>query len=284
MSDQDLLAERFEEHRAYLHTVAYRMLGSTGEADDAVQEAWLRLSRSDSEVDNLRAWLTTVVGRVALDLLRARKSRREEFEGDRPEPIVSELVEENPAEEAELADSVGLAMLVVLETLSPAERIAFVLHDMFSVPFSEIGEITGRSADAARQLASRGRRRVRGVTPPAAPDVEEQRRVVEAFLAAARAGDFESLLDVLDPEVVFRVHTVAGDPRTVPPSIGAEETARTALRFGKRFAPHARPAMVNGKIGIVTDIDGKRISAMQCTIRDGRMTEMDIFLEPLDRA
>src|SRR3954466_14642071 len=170
MSNQDLLAERFEEHRAYLHTVAYRMLGSTGEADDAVQEAWLRLSRSDSEaVANPRAWLTTVVGRVALDMLRPRKSRREEFAGDEPEPIVSELVEGNPAEEAELADSVGIAMLVVLETLSPAERIAFVLHDMFSVPFDEIGEITGRSADAARPPPSPPRRADGVAAPPAPP-------------------------------------------------------------------------------------------------------------------
>jgi RNA polymerase sigma factor (sigma-70 family) len=284
MNDQELLATRFEEHRDYLHSVAYRMLGSTGEADDAVQEAWLRLSRSDSDsVENLRAWLTTVVGRVALDMLRARKSRREEFEGDRPEPIVSELAEENPAEEAELADSVGLAMLVVLQTLSPAERIAFVLHDMFSVPFSEIGEITGRSADAARQLASRARRRVRGAAPPRDADMEEQRHVVEAFLAAARAGDFDSLLDVLDPDVVFTVHTVEGDPRAVPPSIGAEEAARQALQRGKPFVPYARPAIVNGRIGIVTEIDGKRISAMECTVRDGRMAQMDIFLEPLDR-
>jgi RNA polymerase sigma factor (sigma-70 family) len=284
MNDQDLLAARFEEHRDYLHSVAYRMLGSTGEADDAVQEAWLRLSRSDSDqVDNLRAWLTTVVGRVALDMLRSRKSRREEFSGDEPEPVVSEVVEENPAEEAELADSVGLAMLVVLETLSPAERIAFVLHDMFSVPFSEIGEITGRSADAARQLASRARRRVRGATPPPVPKMEEQQRVVEAFLAAARAGDFEALLDVLDPNVVFRVHTVEGDPRAVPPNIGAEETARTVLQRGRPFAPYGRPAIVNGKPGIVTDVDGKRISAMECTIRDGRMVEMDIYLEPPDR-
>jgi RNA polymerase sigma-70 factor (ECF subfamily) len=216
-------------------------------------------------------------------MLRARKSRREEFEGDLPEPIVSEVVEENPAEEAELADSVGLAMLVVLETLSPAERIAFVLHDMFSVPFSEIGQITGRSADAARQLASRARRRVRGAGPAPVADIEDQGRVVEAFLAAARAGDFEALLDVLDPDVVFRVHTVEGDPRAVPPSIGAEEAARNALQRGRPFVPYARPAIVNGKPGIVTEKDGKRISVMECTIRDGRMAEMDIFLEPLDR-
>src|SRR5882757_2619169 len=191
------------------------MLGSTGEADDAVQEAWLRLSRSDSDaVDNLRAWLTTVVGRVSLDMLRSRKARREDPDGsDHIEPIVSESTEENPAEEAELADSVGLAMLVVLENLSPAERVAFVLHDMFGVPFSEIGEIAGRSPDAARQLASRARRTVRGSVPPPDPDLAQQRRVVDAFLAAARAGDFEGLLELLDPDVVQRVHTEEGDPR-----------------------------------------------------------------------
>jgi RNA polymerase sigma factor (sigma-70 family) len=284
VSDQEILAERFEEHRAYLHTVAYRMLGSTGEADDAVQEAWLRLSRSDSDtVDNLRAWLTTVVGRVSLDMLRARKSRREEFEGDRPEPIVSEVTEEDPAEEAELADSVGLAMLVVLETLSPAERIAFVLHDMFSVPFSEIGEITGRSAHAAPQHASRARRRVRGAAPPPATEMEEQRRVVDAFLAAAREGDFESLLNVLDPDVNFRIHTVEGDPRAREPIVGAETVARRALRGARVFAPHARPALVNGKPGVVTVIDGRRFATMDCTIRDGRLATIDLFLEPLER-
>jgi RNA polymerase sigma factor (sigma-70 family) len=285
VNDQELLAERFEDHRAYLHSVAYRMLGSTGEADDAVQEAWLRLSRSDSDqVDNLRAWLTTVVGRLSLDMLRARKARREDFDDHlHPEPIVTEVTEENPAEEAELADSVGLAMLVVLETLTPAERIAFVLHDMFSVPFGEIAEITGRSADAARQLASRARRRVRGAAPPRDTDMEEQRRVIDAFLAAARAGDFEALLDVLDPDVVFSIHTVEGDPRARPPAVGAETTARQALAGGKRFAPHARPALVNGRLGIVTDIDGKRISVMECTVRDGRIAEMNLFLEPLEQ-
>src|SRR4051812_19359716 len=199
------------------------MLGTQSEADDAVQEAWLRLSRSDSDrVENLRAWLTTVVGRVALDMLRARKARREAPD-DHLEPIVSESAEENPAQEAELADSIGLAMLVVLENLSPAERVAFVLHDMFGVPFSEIGEIAGRSPDAARQLASRARRRVRGSTPPSDTDVAEQRRVVDAFLAAARAGDFEALLKVLDPDVVFRFHAAEGDPRAQPTALGAEQ-------------------------------------------------------------
>jgi RNA polymerase sigma factor (sigma-70 family) len=281
MNDQDLLAKRFEEHRAYLYSVAYRMLGSTGEADDAVQEAWLRLSRSDSDaVDNLRAWLTTVVGRVSLDMLRARKARREQPD-DHLEPIVSEVTEENPAQEAELADSIGLAMLVVLENLSPAERVAFVLHDMFGVPFSEIGEIAGRSPDAARQLASRARRRVRGSTPPSDADAAEQRRVVDAFLAAARAGDFEGLMDVLDPDVVFRIHTVEGDPRARPPAVGADEVAKRALDRGRPFAPYARPATVNGAPGVVVQIGERRIGVMGCTVKDGRITAMDLVLDPL---
>jgi RNA polymerase sigma factor (sigma-70 family) len=285
VNDQELLAQRFEAHRSYLHSAAYRMLGSTGEADDAVQEAWLRLSRSDSDdVDNLRAWLTTVVGRVSLDMLRARKARREEFDGmQHPEPIVSEVTDENPAEEAELADSVGLAMLVVLENLSPAERIAFVLHDMFGVPFSEIGEIAGRSPDAARQLASRARRRIRGSVPPPDPDVEEQRRVVDAFLAAARAGDFEALLDVLDPDVVSRVHTVEGDPRARAPFVGAAEVASNAAKGGPRFATHARPATVNGAPGLVVEFSGKRFAVMGCTVKGGRIAAIDLVLEPLAR-
>jgi RNA polymerase sigma-70 factor (ECF subfamily) len=174
-------------------------------------------------------------------------------------------------------------MLVVLETLSPAERIAFVLHDMFSVPFSEIAEITGRSADAARQLASRARRRVRGAAPPPATEVEEQRRVVNAFLAAAREGDFESLLNVLDPDVVFNIHTVEGDPRAREPITGAETVAKRALRGARVFAPHARPALVNGKPGILTVIDGKRFATMDCTVRDGRIETVDLFLEPLEK-
>ena len=263
--------------------VAYRMLGSTGEADDAVQEAWLRLSRSDSDaVGNLRAWLTTVVGRVSLDMLRARKARREQPD-DHLEPIVSEVTEENPAEEVELADSIGLAMLVVLENLSPAERVAFVLHDMFGVPFSEIGEISGRSPDAARQLASRARRRVRGSVPPADADAEEQRRVIDAFLAAARAGDFEALLNVLDPDVVFRLHTVEGDPRARPPAVGAEQVARQALAGGRRFAPYARPATVNGAPGLIVETPERRIGVMGCTVKDGRITAIDLVLEPLER-
>jgi RNA polymerase sigma factor (sigma-70 family) len=283
VNEQELLAQRFEGHRAYLHSVAYRMLGSTGEADDAVQEAWLRLSRSNSDdVENLRAWLTTVVGRVSLDMLRARKARREEpDEPGYPEPIVSEVTEENPAEEAELADSVGLAMLVVLENLTPAERLAFVLHDMFGVPFSEIAEISGRTLDAARQLASRARRRVRGSVPPPDPDMSEQRRVVEAFLAAARTGDFEALVALLDPNVVQRVHTVEGDPRARPPAVGAESVARRALAGGRTFAPYGRPAIVNGGMGVVVDVEGRRFAVGAMTISNGRIATVDVFLEPM---
>jgi RNA polymerase sigma factor (sigma-70 family) len=280
VNDQELLAKRFEEQRAYLHSVAYRMLGSTGEADDAVQEAWLRLSRSDSEaVDNLRAWLTTVVGRVSLDMLRARKARREQPD-DHLEPIVSESTEDNPAQEAELADSIGLAMLVVLENLSPAERVSFVLHDMFGVPFSEIGEIAGRSPDAARQLASRARRRVRGSAPPSDADPAEKRRVIDAFLAAGRAGDFEALMDVLDPDVVFRDHAAEGDPRARPPAVGAEAVANRILTRGRPFAPFARPALVNGSPGVVAERDGKTLGVMSCTVRDGRIVTMDLVIDP----
>jgi RNA polymerase sigma factor (sigma-70 family) len=284
VTDQELLAKRFEDHRAYLHSVAYRMLGSTGEADDAVQEAWLRLSRSDSDaVDNLRAWLTTVVGRVSLDMLRARKARHEDPESStHPEPIVNEVTEENPAEETELADSVGLAMMVVLETLSPAERLAFVLHDMFAIPFSEIAEISGRSPEAARQLASRARRQVRGSVPPPDPDLEVQRRVVDAFLSAARAGDFEALLELLDPDVVQRIHTEPGDPRWAPTLVGADRVARRAMARGAPFAPYGRPAIVNGNMGVVVDIDGKRVVTGAVTITNGKITTMDIFLEPIE--
>jgi RNA polymerase sigma factor (sigma-70 family) len=281
VSDDTLLAEQFEEHRQHLHSVAYRMLGTTGEADDAVQEAWLRLSRTDADqVENLRAWLTTVVGRVSLDMLRARKARRESPD-DHLEPIVSEATEENPAEEAELADSIGLAMLVVLENLSPAERVAFVLHDMFGVPFSEIGEITSRAPDAARQLASRARRRVRGSAPPPDADAGEKRRVVDAFLAAARAGDFEALMEVLDPDVVFRVHAAEGDPRVEGLAAeGAEQVAERILTRSRAFAPFVRPAIVNGQPGTMAVRDGKRLGAMACGVRNGRIVTMDLVVDP----
>jgi RNA polymerase sigma factor (sigma-70 family) len=281
VTDDTLLAQEFEQQRPHLEAVAYRMLGTTGEADDAVQEAWLRLSRTDSDqVENLRAWLTTVVGRVALDMLRARKARREQPD-DHLEPIVSESTEENPAEEAELADSVGLAMLVVLENLSPAERVAFVLHDMFAVPFAEIAEITGREPDAARQLASRARRRVRGSTPPTDADVAEQRRVVDAFLAAARAGDFEALMNVLDPDVVLRVHAGEGDPRAeVLAATGPEQVVERIVRQGRQFLPFVRPAMVNGAPGTVAERDGKILGATAYTVRNGRIATMDLVIDP----
>ena len=281
MTDDTLLAQEFEQHRHHLEAVAYRMLGTTGEADDAVQEAWLRLSRTDSDqVENLRAWLTTVVGRVALDMLRARKARREQPD-DHIQPIVSESTEENPAEEAELADSVGLAMLVVLENLSPAERVAFVLHDMFGVPFAEIGEITGREPDAARQLASRARRRVRGSTPPTDADVAEQRRVIDAFLAAARAGDFEALMNVLDPDIVLRVHAGEGDPRAeVLAATGPEQVVERIVTQGRQFLPLVRPAMVNGAPGTVAERDGKILGATAYTVRNGRIVTMDLVIDP----
>jgi RNA polymerase sigma factor (sigma-70 family) len=281
VTDDTLLAQEFEQHRPHLEAVAYRMLGSTGEADDAVQEAWLRLSRTDSDqVENLRAWLTTVVGRVSLDILRARKARREDPD-EHLEPIVTEDIEENPAEEAELADSIGLAMLVVLENLNPAERVAFVLHDMFGVPFSEIGEITGRAPDAARQLASRARRRVRGSVPPGDADLAEQRRVVDAFLAAARAGDFEALIEVLDPDVVFRAHAAPGDRRAEGLSAtGAEQVAERIVTRGRPFARLVRPAMVNGAPGTVAERDGKILGAMACTVRNGRIVTMDLVIDP----
>src|SRR5881409_1552264 len=223
MGDRDRLAEQFEEHRGHLRAVAYRMLASLSEADDAVQESWLRLNRSETdEVTNLAGWLTTVVARVSLDMLRARRSRREDYVGSwLPEPVVSLDEESDPEQQALLADSVGLALLVVLETLTPAERLAFVLHDMFAMPFEEIAEVVGRSPAAARQLASRARRRVQGATPTLDTDVKVQRRVVDAFLAASRNGDFEGLLAVLDPDVVFRIDGGRVARMTLAPIHGA---------------------------------------------------------------
>ncbi|HEY6673263.1 MAG TPA: sigma-70 family RNA polymerase sigma factor, partial [Solirubrobacterales bacterium] len=230
MDERDWLAERFQEHRTRLRAVAYRMLGSTSEADDAVQETWIRLSRSNAgEIDNLEAWLVTAVGRVALNMLRARKTRREEpLDAHLPDPIVDRADGIDPEHEALLADSVGLALLVVLETLTPAERLAYVLHDMFSVPFDEIGAILDRSPDAARQLASRGRRRIRGADTTPDADAAAQQGVVEAFLAAARDGDFDALVAVLDPDIVVREDTGSG---TIVEVRGAENVARRAMAF-----------------------------------------------------
>ena len=285
MDENEFLAQRFEEHRSHLRAVAYRMLGSISEADDAVQEAWLRLSRSEtSGVENLGGWLTTVVGRVCLDMLRSRTSRRVvplgEPLGTRvPEPLVSRADGIDPEHEALLADSVGLALLVVLQTLTPAERLAFVLHDMFSVPFEEIAPVVGRSPTAARQLASRARRRVQGEAHVPDADLATQREVVDAFLAASRDGDFDTLLAVLDPDVVLRIDggaVRAGLSREVR---GARAVAEQTLTFS-RLSPFVRPALVNGAAGVVVAPRGRPFSVMGFTIRGGKIVEVDILADP----
>src|SRR5215208_2380812 len=281
MDERDFLAEQFEEHRPHLRAVAYRMLGSTAEADDAVQEAWLRLSRSDaSEIDNLGGWLTTVVARVCLNALRARRRHGEEPLGPHvPDPVVDAADGSSPEHEALLADSVGLALLVVLETLPPAERLAFVLHDMFGVPFDEIAPIVDRSPEAARQLASRARRRVRGAAPQPDPDRARQREVVEAFFAASREGDFEALVAVLDPDVVLHAD-VGGVPSGASRELrGAQAVAEQALTFSQ-FAPFARPALVNGAAGVAVAPRGRPFSVMGFTVSGGKIVEIDILADP----
>ena len=281
MDERDLLTEGFEENRTHLRAVAYRMLGSLSEADDAVQESWLRLNRSDTgEVENLRAWLTTVVARVCLDMLRSRKARREEPLGSHvPEPIVSREDEVDPEHEALLADSVGLALLVVLETLKPAERLAFVLHDMFAVPFDEIGPIVGRSPDAARQLASRARRRVRGAAPVPDADLSRQREVVNAYLAAARDGDFDALVAVLDPDVVLRADRGALRPDQSREIRGAEAVAAEARGFAQ-LARFAHPVLVNGAAGFVVAPHGRPFAVIGFTVMGGKIAEIDILADP----
>jgi RNA polymerase sigma factor (sigma-70 family) len=278
MDEREWLAERFEEHRTRLRAVAYRMLGSLSEADDAVQEAWLRLSRTDaSKVENLGGWLTTVVARVSLNMLRSRGSRREEPLVRVPEPIVDRADGVDPEHEALLADSVGLALLVVLETLTPPERLAFVLHDIFAMPYDEIAPIVDRSPEAARQLASRARRRVQGETRAPDADLETQRRVVDAFLAAAREGDFEALLEVLDPDVVLRVDLgPVGGSREVR---GARAVAGQAL-FYPRLGVVTTPAIVNGAVGAVSTLDGELYAVGGITVRGGKIVEMDILADP----
>jgi RNA polymerase sigma factor (sigma-70 family) len=280
VKERDVLTEEFERHRAHLRAVAYRMLGSPTEAEDAVQEAWLRLDRTDSErVTNLGGWLTTVVARVALDMLRTRRSRREDYVGSwLPEPVIAS-VDDDPEQEALLAESVGLALLVVLDTLAPAERLSFVLHDMFGVPFEEIAPIVDRTPAAARQLASRARRRVRGAPDPD-PDLGRQRAVVDAFLAASRAGDFEALVEILDPDVVFRIDAGGVPPRARPPLVGAEAVARQILSRGSRFAPFARPAIVNGAAGLVIEPRGKPFAVVGFTVSNGRIVAIDLVADP----
>jgi RNA polymerase sigma factor (sigma-70 family) len=281
MDEREWLAERFEEHRTRLRAVAYRMLGSLSEADDAVQEAWLRLSRSDtSEVENLSGWLTTVVARISLNMLRSRDLRREEPIGVYvPEPIVDRADGTDPEHEALLADSVGLALLVVLEMLSPAERLAFVLHDMFAMPFDEIAPIVDRSPEAARQLASRARRRIQGENTVPDADLDTQREVVDAFLAAARDGDFAALLEVLDPDVVLRADLgplPTGGSREIR---GAAAVARQALTYS-RLGLLVQPALVNGAAGAVSTRDGEPFSVGGFTVRGRKIVEIDILADP----
>ena len=282
MHSQEWQAEQFEQYRGHLRAVAQRMLGSSAEADDAVQEAWLRLNRSDAaEVENMRGWLTTVVSRICLDMLRTRRTRREESIGEWSEvPVVELFGDSDPEQEALIADGVGLALQVVLDTLSPAERLAFVLHDMFGVPFDEIGPIVYRNAAAARQLASRARRRVRGAAEPRGSDLTRQRRVVEAFLAASRNGDFEALLEVLDPDVVFRASSGVSGP-VVPGSIrGAEDVATLVLERGSPFAHLGRPAIVDGRPGAYVALPDRVFSLVAFTIVGDRVTEMDLLVDP----
>ncbi len=279
MEQQEWLAHQFEEARPHLRAVAYRMLGSLSEADDAVQDAWLRLSRADtSEVENLRGWLTTIVARVALNMLRARRTRREQpLDVHVPDPIIDPADGTDPEHEALLADSVGLALLVVLETLTPAERLAFVLHDMFAAPFEEIAPIVERSPEATRQLASRARRRVRGAAPTPDADLTAQWEVVEAFLAAARDGDFDALVAVLDPDVVLRADGgLTGLSRRVQ---GAESVAGQALLWS-RVDLTIRRALVNGAAGMVTFLHGQPFSIAAFTIENGKIAEVDFLADP----
>jgi RNA polymerase sigma-70 factor (ECF subfamily) len=282
MDESELLAERFEAHRAHLRTVAYRMLGSLAEAEDAVQEAWIRLSSSDSaEIDNLGGWLTTVVGRICLNLLRSRRTRREDpLAVHFPDPIVNREDDAGPEHEALVADAIGLALLVVLETLTPAERLAYVLHDMFAVPFDEIASMLGRTPTAVRQLASRARRRVREGAPVPDVDLASQRRVVDAFFAAARDGEFEALIRVLDPEVIVRSDGARLRLPTETTIRGAEAVAAQAIRF-TRLSPFVRPALVNGVAGVVVAPGGEPFSVMAFTVRGGRIVAIDALSDPI---
>jgi RNA polymerase sigma-70 factor (ECF subfamily) len=287
MEEKDWLADRFEEHRGHLREVAYRMLGSLGEADDAIQDAWIRVSQTGAEdIENLGGWLTTIVARVCLNILRARNARREEsWDFHVPDPIVNIQGELQPEDEALLADSVGLALLVVLDTLNPAERLAFVLHDMFQLPFEEIAPLIDRSPSAARQLASRARRRVRGAEVPAPdPDLGRQREVVDAFFSAARGGDFGALVAVLDPDVVLRIDGGTALPDFSMAVQGATAVARQARRglrsWLARPSIQVRPALVNGAAGVIVDVGGQPMSVMGFTVAEGRIIEIDAISDP----
>ena len=280
MSESGWLADQFEHWRPHLTSVAYGMLGSVTEAEDAVQQAWLRLGRSDaSAIMDLRAWLTTVVGRICLDVLRARRTHRVEYVGSwLPEPLVEEPAADGPEEQAMMADSVGLALLVVLESLTPAERLAFVLHDVFDMRFDEVGQIMGRTEGATRQLASRARRRVRGAPRPD-PDLGVQRRAVSAFLAAARNGDFDALLDVLAPDVVLRFD-LGPDREPRPTLVGAGAVVGHVLQTAPRFVAYARPAIVNGAAGLLFGTREEPIAVLGFTVSGGRIAELDMVSDP----
>ncbi len=283
MDDHEWLAGHFERHRPHLRAVAYRMLGSLTEADDAVQDTWLRLSRSGAaDVENLGGWLTTIVGRVCLNMLRSRNRRREEPLGVHiPDPVISPEGELQPEEQALLADSVGLALLVVLDTLTPDERLAFVLHDMFGLPFGEIAPIVGRTPAAAKQLASRARRRVKGAgTPATDPDPVRQREVVDAFFAAARGGDFDTLVAVLHPDVVARADFGAQRPAASVVIRGADAVARQALLGGALPAAGLHPALVNAAPGVIVTVRGRPFAVMSFTVADGKIAEIDTIADP----
>lgn len=279
MNDIDWQTEQFERNRRHLEAVAYRMLGSVSEADDALQEAWLRLSRSrQQQINNARAWLTTIVARVCIDMLRARHSRREDYFGSWvPQPIFDVDDQADPETEVELADTVGLALLVVLETLTPTERLAYVMHDLFGLPFAEIAPMIDRSADSTRQLASRARRRIRAQTPPADTDVSKQREIVDAFLAAARGGEFDRLVTLLHPDVVMRAGDAIGHE---PLQVGSSAVAAAAAFHGPRFATLCQPGTVSGQPGLVLVLRGQAVGAFGFTITDGLISTIDAVLDP----
>ncbi|WP_330300942.1 sigma-70 family RNA polymerase sigma factor [Streptomyces sp. NBC_00503] len=281
MDDQDLLAARFEEHRSHLRAVAYRMLGSLGEAEDAVQEGWLRLSRTDvSDVENLGGWLTTVVARVCLNGLRSRETRREDpLDIRMPDPVIGREDAIDPEQEVLLADSVGLALLVVLESLAPAERLAFVLHDMFAVPFDEIAPMIDKTPVATRQLASRARRRVQGQAPAPDPDLGRQREAVNAFFAATREGDFGALVAILHPDVILRADGRLGRTRRAVVLNGAESVASQAAGY-RSLAPFVVPALINGAAGVVVIAKGKLMSVMAFTVVGGLVVAIDVITDP----